>query len=247
MNISAVVLTKNNSDNIGSIHDSLKTLDEIIVVDDRSTDDTKLLCRKYGLKYYERPLDNNFSAQRNFALSKCRNDWVFFLDSDEEVSKDFIYEAKKEINRGKYNGFYIKRKNIFINLIVTGTEMGNQKIIRLGNKIFGMWKRRVHEYWDIKGNIGMLEGEIVHNTAVTLYSFIDKIGRYFTIHGEENISKGKSPYFFYTLILPILKFIQNFFYLKGYKDNVHGFVISIFMSFHSFLSWSHIWLNRENN
>jgi len=154
MKISAVVLTKNSADKIKSLYASLKGFDEIIFIDDGSTDKTKALCSKFGITYIKRALKDDFSSQRNHAMDIAKYDWVFFLDSDEKVNSIFTNEVRENIKIGGYNGYYIKRINIFLDHKVIGTEMGEQHIIRLANKSYGRWKRKVHEYWDVKKPLG---------------------------------------------------------------------------------------------
>src|SRR3989338_6025984 len=100
MNLSAVVLTKNEEKNIERCLKALDFCNEIIVVDDYSTDNTKNQISKIknqndklNIKILNNNLNNDFAQQRNFGLLKSSNDWVLFIDADEEVSK----ELKKEI------------------------------------------------------------------------------------------------------------------------------------------------------
>src|SRR3989338_3704487 len=119
--ISAVILTKNEKKNIKDCLQSLNWCDEIIVIDDDSEDKTveivknlKLKTQNYNskLKIYKRSLNNDFSSQRNFGLSKAIGDWVLFIDADERVSKALALEIsnlKSQISN--LNGFYIRRRD----------------------------------------------------------------------------------------------------------------------------------------
>ena len=245
MKISAVVLTKNSADKIKSLYTSLKGFDEIIFIDDGSTDKTKALCSKFGITYIKRALKDDFSSQRNHAMDIAKYDWVFFLDSDEKVNSIFTNEVRENIKIGGYNGYYIKRINIFFDHKVMGTEMGEQHIIRLANKSYGRWKRKVHEYWDVKKPLGEISESVVHTTANSITEFINKIIMYYVIHAEENMGSGKKSNFYKVILFPLLKCIKNFIFLNGYKDGVYGFVISVLMSFHSYLSWSQMWLKSR--
>lgn len=246
-NISGVLLTKNNADIIPDIYKSLKSFGEIIVVDDYSTDNTEYLCKKYGITYYKRSLNNDFAAQRNFALEKVKNDWVLYLDTDETIGKKFVDEVVKRTEYDRFNGYYIKRNVIFLGYQMKGTEMGDDVILRLGKRNAGKWIRKVHEYWKIKGRIGCLTNPIVHNTADNLSDFLEKLNRYTPVHAEENMRSGKTPSFIKIILFTPAKFLLNYFLKRGYKDNDFGFVVSIFMSFHTFLSWSSAWLQKRGN
>ena len=123
--------------------------------------------------------------------------------------------------------------------------MGSDKVVRLAKRNIGLWKRKVHEFWDINGNIGFIDTPIIHETTRGLYRFINKIIRYQKLHYEENELSGKKPGITKVIFYPFLKFLKNYIFLHGYRDGLFGFVISVLMSFHSFLSWSNYWLKRS--
>lgn len=170
----------------------------------------------------------DFAGARNRLLKATKSDWILFVDTDEKVSKELMREIKM-LNPKDSNGFYIKRKIIFL-----GKEIGDDKVLRLGKKGFGIWKRKIHETWDIKGKIGNLNNYIIHNTATNLHSYIQKMNNYSDIHARENANEGKRSSLFNIIFYPKVKFIQNFF--QG-----RGFVFSVLQSLHSFLAWAKLW------
>ena len=112
--ISVVILTKNEEDNILDCLESLKSFDEIIIVDDYSEDRTEEVIKRINLpflKYYKRHLDKDFSAQRNFALTKAKNEWVLFIDADERLSETVISNISVASDTTK-NGYFIRRRDI---------------------------------------------------------------------------------------------------------------------------------------
>ena len=97
MKISAVILTKNEGKNLGECIRTLPFCEEIIVIDDYSFDKTVRIARGLGAKVFQRSLDGNFAAQRNFGLEKATNKWVLFIDADERVSHELKEEMEKEV------------------------------------------------------------------------------------------------------------------------------------------------------
>lgn len=245
-NISLVLLTHNNSDNIKNNLNILKMFSDLLIVDDYSDDKSDEIYNKYKIKVYKRKLNGDFAAQRNFALEKTKNDWVLFLDSDEEIDVNLVKEAVKRIKDEKWNGFLIKRKVIFLGHTMSGTEMGNDRVLRLARKSKGEWVRKVHEYWNISSRVGILKNPIIHNTAPDIRNFVEKLTLYFNIHAKENIRSGKKSSLIKICLYTPSKFLYNFFILKGYRDGIFGFVVSILMSFHTFLSWSDSYLQSRN-
>ena len=175
-----------------------------------------------------KPGVSDFAKERNILLAKSKAEWILFLDSDEILDKSLKQEIS-DLNPGSFNGFYIRRKIIFL-----GREIGEDKVLRLAKRNSGKWSRKVHETWKVKGDIGRLKHPIIHNTAENLHEYIDKMNKYSTIHAEENIREGKRSSLLKILLFPKLKFIQNL--ITG-----RGFVFSMLQSFHSFLGWAKQW------
>ena len=95
--ISVVVLTKNEEKNIEECLKTLQWCDEIVVVDDFSTDKTVSLAKRLGAKIFERNLEDDFSQQRNFGLGKATGEWVLFIDADERVSQNLASEIREQV------------------------------------------------------------------------------------------------------------------------------------------------------
>lgn len=91
MKISALILTFNEEGNIRNCLESIRDLDDILVVDSGSTDQTCAYAKEYGARILTRPFDN-FANQRNFGLDEgnLKNDWVLHLDADEVATKEFL-------------------------------------------------------------------------------------------------------------------------------------------------------------
>ena len=238
MSISAVVLTKNSKATLARCLNSLKFCGEIVVVDDYSIDTTIKVARAHGARIFRRHLDGDFAAQRNYGLAKTKGEWVLFLDSDEELASHGPRAT------GYYDGYYIKRRDFWLGREIKHGET-NIKLLRLAKKGSGQWIRRVHEYWDVRGQVGSFDAEIKHYPHPSLRDFIAEINSYSQIHADEIKKEGKSPSLSAAVFFPILKFLQNFVLRQGFADGVHGLVIAGIMSFHSFLAWSQLWLNSR--
>lgn len=246
MGISTVILTKNEEEGIRKCLDSVSFSDEIIIIDDNSIDKTRDIAKGLGAKVYKRKLDDDYSAQRNFGLSKAKNEWVLFIDADELVSQDLRNELLTINNKlSDYSGFYIKRRDVFLGKELKHGEAGNIKLLRFGRKDAGKFKRKVHEYWHIEGKVGKLRGDLIHNAHKDLRGFIAKISRYSRLHAKQNQIECKKSSIAKIILWPVGKFLYNYFYKVAILDGLSGFVISVLMSFHSFISWSTLWLNQK--
>jgi len=174
MKISAVVLTKNEEKNIGRCLKSLDFCDEMIIVDDYSTDNTKNQISKIkdqndklNIKIFEKHLNNDFAEQRNFGMKKTNNDWVLFIDADEEVTKELTGEIVKLLNSYivKENAFYLRRRDYFWNQELKFGEVRQIRqmgLIRLIKKNSGIWMGTVHEVFHTAKNVSRLNSKRIY-------------------------------------------------------------------------------------
>lgn len=245
--ISAVVLTKNEEENIVDCLESLSFAGEILVIDDDSDDRTAELAKLHGAKVISQPLNNDFSKLRNFALKNAKGEWVLFVDADERVSKQLASEIKTAVSKdSEILGYRILRQEV-----LWGKKMVSSQDrfhpVRLAKKGAGRWVRSVHEEWEIKGPIGQLSSPLTHLPHQTLREFVKEIDFYSTLHAKALSDEGKRPNVVKIVVWPIGKFLENFLFRKGFLDGGAGFIVSAMMSFHSFLAWSKLWLMQKKS
>jgi glycosyltransferase involved in cell wall biosynthesis len=234
--ISAVILTKNEEKNIERCLNSLHFCDEIIIVDDNSTDATLELAEKYSPKVYKRALNNDFAAQRNYGLEKASGEWMLFIDADEEITTDLAIEIG---NIDATNSAYaLKRKDFFWKKELKYGETSsvrNNGLIRLVKRNSGLWIRPVHEVFQTTGSIGVLSGYINHYPHQQIKDFLNEINTYSTIRAIELKDQKKTVNVISVLAYPFGKFLYVYFIKRGFLDGPAGFAYAFFMSFHSFL------------
>lgn len=245
--LSVVVLTRNEEKNIEECLESVGFADEIVVIDDDSTDHTRAIAKKSGAIIYKRKLAGDFAAQRNFALSKCHYEWILFLDADERVSAKLQREIKEVINLPltPFEGFSLRRQDRIWGKTLRYGEVGNIKLLRLVRKDSGKWSRKVHEEFITHGRFGLLKEPIVHLTHPSVKEFLAHVNFFSGIHAHENNLEGKRPSVFKIIFWPIGHFVRNYIFKLGFLDGTQGLVVSIMMSFHSYLSWSKQWLSEN--
>ena len=230
MTISAVVLTKNNQNIISKLLRQLSWCDEVLIIDDDSADRTRILAKGLGARVFRHPLGHNFAAQRNFGLKQIKTDWVLFIDADEAVSPALTREIKSAL-KSDLNGFYIKRTDYFLGSKLRFGETGYIKLLRLAKTNLGIWRRPVHEVWQVKPPIGELKSPLYHYPHQTISTFLTKINYYTDIEAKHRHSFSLLEIFIY----PPAKFIHNYILKLGFLDGMPGFVMALLMSLHSLL------------
>ena len=103
MQVTVVILTKNEEKNIvGVIENAKKITSSVLVIDSGSTDNTVSLTQKQGAKVVYREWDNDFSAQRNFALKHVNTEWGLYLDADETLDDILCQSIKSALDKGQH-------------------------------------------------------------------------------------------------------------------------------------------------
>lgn len=246
--ISLLLLTHNEEKNLQRYWiwiDKCKTINEIVVVDDNSDDQTqeilkKLETKKTKVKIFERGLDNNFSDQRNFGISKTTNNWILWLDADEKPSKNLI-RFLNHIDNLQYNNYAFKRNDIFIDYELKHGENASQYFVRFFDKRYGRFTGAVHEIWQTPKEIESRKIHIHHYPHQSLKGFIKKINFYSNIRAQELFDQNQKSNLFQIIFYPLGKFIKDYFFKLGFLDSTPGIIMALGMSFHSFLVRAKLW------
>lgn len=247
--LTVAILTHNNAETIvQTIHD-LAWSDEVLIIDDNSTDATTQSAQKAGARVIIHDLKNNFAAARMLAMDEAKNDWIFFLDTDESLDKEAVSSIKKiNLHSVQEAGFRIPRIDYFWNRRITHGEVrsaSHQGITRLIHRTRGEWVGKVHERFVPTGTVGMLSGAIEHRSHRSISDFLDRINYYSDIRAAELFDQSRVRTILEMIILPPGKFINTYIFRLGLLDSAAGFVYSFMMSFHSFLVRAKI-LTRHN-
>jgi glycosyltransferase involved in cell wall biosynthesis len=242
--ISAVVLTKNEERNIEVCLESLYWANELVVVDDYSTDETgirikNLESRIKNIKVYKRRLEGDFATQRNFGLSKAEGDWILFVDADERISpvlQNEIIEHTTNNKEQKNNGYFLRRRDYFLGKWLRYGETANVRLLRLAKKRSGEWARKVHETWNVKYPTGELKNPILHYPHPTISGFLESINFHSDLHSLVLFEEGKRTNVFEIIFFPLGKFGLNYIWRLGFLDGIQGLIMALVMSLHSFLA-----------
>ncbi|MBE0390481.1 glycosyltransferase family 2 protein [Flavobacterium sp. PL002] len=227
-NLSILIITYNEEQNISELLETLSFADEIIVVDSYSTDATFKIAKNYPqVKVLQHPFEN-YAAQRNFAISQAKNKWILFLDADERLSDQLINEIKEiTYRKTTYRGYYCYRTFMFENNKLHFSGWQTDKSIRLFKKKDSYYnpEKTVHEKLIIKGAIGKLKNKLTHYTYKDYNSYKAKMIRYGKLKAIEEYNKGTKPFFFHYYLRPVFQFFNNYFFRLGILDGKKGLTI----------------------
>jgi len=239
--ISVVIITKDEEKNIERCLKSVLWTDEIVVVDNGSTDSTPEICRKYHCRIIESEW-LGFGPLKQLAVNSAVHDWIFSIDSDEEVSEALKNKILNILKNPQLNGYRIKRESFYLGKKIRYCGWDRDYQLRLFNRKFGNFNDRVvHESVSITGEVGRIEEPISHYTYPTIHSHIDKMDRYTELGLDSLIEKGKSSSIFSAVLRGIVKFIKMYFFQRGFLDGKIGFVLCYNSAFGVYLKYLKIW------
>ncbi len=238
--ISVLIISKNEGKTIADCINSVKNLaGEIIVVDD-STDDTSKIAEKLGAKVIENKF-KNFSDQRNFAASLAKNEWIFYIDSDERVTPGFTLELKNRISRAGENigGFYIRRKTFFYGRDWHFTDK-IQRVFRK-SKLAG-WHGIVHETPVVKGALETINEPIIHSTHKNFEQMVAKTNEWSEYEANLRLASkhpGMVSWRFFRVMFT--GFLKSYFKEGGYRNGTAGIIEALYQTFSMFITYAKLW------
>lgn len=250
--ISAVISAFNEEKKIGECLESVKWVDEIIFVDNNSTDKTVEIARKYNAKIFSRPNNLMLNVNKNFGFTKATSEWILNLDADERVSSELQEEIKSEIRQakssprgkaGETNGYWIPRKNIIFGKWMQHTGWYPDLQLRLFRKGKGKFEEEhVHELIKVEGETDSLKGHLIHYNFESVDQFFRKhITIYAPSEVEALLEKGYAFNSLDAIRFPIKEFLSRFFAREGYKDGFHGLMLSLLLAFYHLIILAKIW------
>ena len=237
--ISVAIITHNEERNIRDCLESVKWADEIVVVDNGSTDETINICQEYRARVYQEGW-KGFSGQKNSAIEKTANEWVLSLDADERIGPELRQEIETALQGDSpVDGYWIARKNYFLGRWVRHCGWYPDRNLRLFRKSRGRFtERAVHEKVEVQGKTANLNHPLVHETYRSLSDFFIRSDRYSTLAAGEMGRQGRKYRWGDVFFRPPLTFLQMYLLRAGFLEGYWGFLLSVLYSYYTFAKYA---------
>lgn len=236
--ISTVILYKNEQESLLRCLDSLSWCKDVVVVVDSHDGASIPKVSHSGVTITQRLLQSDFSAQRTYGMEQAKSDWVFFIDADEQMSRELQETMSHLVPEEALSAYTICRTDVFWGKKLHFGEVGDSLhngILRLVNRKKGSWKGVVHEIFQPIAPVGKLRGMLLHYPHQTLSEFIHHVNFYSSLRAQEIKDRPTWRLFIELIAYPPAKFFYTYVVKLGLLDGPAGFTYSFMMSFHSFL------------
>lgn len=238
-NISAIIIAKDEENQIRECIDNLSFCEEVIVVNNGFLDNTAKIAESLGAKVFNFS-SNNFAELRNFGLSKAQNPWIFYVDADEKADDLLKKSVIEAIKSGDFDSYTLKRKNFYLG----NNEWPHvESIKRLfnKNKLSG-WKGEIHESPEIEGKSGELSGFLIHKTHRNLESMVEKTNSWSQTEAMLRFKNNhpKMSWWRFARVM-LTAFLSSYILQKGYKAKGAGLIESMYQAFSMFITYAKLW------
>jgi glycosyltransferase involved in cell wall biosynthesis len=244
MSIAAVVITKNEEENIADCLGTLGWVDEVIVVDAESTDRTVDIARGTAARVFVRPWPG-YGPQKNFGIAQAGAEWILIVDADERVPKalqDEILAVVRRHSDSQAAGFEIPRRNYFYGKWIKGGGLYPDYQLRLFQKSAGRYDDvLLHENLRLEGSIRRLTEPLDHYSMPTVSHHLRKMTRYTSLGAREKLKRIRqvSPWTIATHHLGTI--LKTLLVRHGYRDGLHGIIVAMFAGLHTFVKYAKAW------
>lgn len=237
--LSVFIIAKNEADRIPTTICAVKDwVDEVIVVDSGSSDDTVAVAKGLGAKVSFREW-SGYGPQKVFAESLCRNRWLLNVDADEEISSDLAVEIRKAFARGtpSHTAYRLPILPLYPFQAAGHRWTAFHKPVRLYHRDYaGFSDHPVHDSVEVRsGSIGEFHSLVLHRSFRSLSHHVDKLNRYSSAQAESLFEASREPSGLTLLFTPIAAFFKQLVLRREFVNGVDGVVISYMYAFQRFI------------
>jgi glycosyltransferase involved in cell wall biosynthesis len=236
--LTVAIIALNAAAQIGPCLASAAFADELLVVDSGSTDGTAELARRHGARVETREW-LGFGRQKQHAVSIARNDWVLSLDADERITPRLERSIRQALATRRYQAWRVARRNRFLGRWLAHGEGYPDWTVRLFHRAHASWSNdEVHEAVLTTAQVGRLDGDLLHDSAEDISTYMAKQNRYSSLHAQALYDQGVRAGYWRLAASPLMRFVKFYLLRLGFLDGGPGFahiVIGCNNTFHKYL------------
>ena len=247
--LSVALIVKNESQDLAQCLETVKDwVDEIVILDSGSSDNTKEIALSYGAKFYENTDWQGFGKQRQLAQQYVTGDYVLWLDADEQVTQELRQAIQQAVSSDKKNAVYqIGRLSEVFGKQIRHSGWYPDYVVRLYRTEFAQYgDELVHEkvHYPKDAQVIKLKGDLLHFTYKDIHHYLVKSASYAKAWAEQKARAGKKATLFQGVTHGIGCFVKMYLLKAGFLDGKQGFLLAVLSAHSVFVKYADLW-NRS--
>jgi glycosyltransferase involved in cell wall biosynthesis len=240
--ISAALITRNAASDLAQCLASLDFVDEIVVLDQNSEDETVSICERYGAIVHQQDEWLGFGRMKNAVAALCANRWILSIDADEVVTPELKQAILNLPDEPPAAAYAVNRLSRFLGRWIRYCGWHPDWVVRLFDRErTGFDDRPVHEAVKTEGDTARLEGLLLHYTYNSMEQYIHKLNHYTSLAAEEAAAAGKRGSVFGAVVRAHAAFFRMYFLRSGFRDGWHGLLLCLCSAFYVLTKYVKIW------
>lgn len=237
--ITVIIPTFNEEENLPACLDSVDWADEVFVVDSFSTDATPSIAAERGARLVRHEYVNS-ATQKNWAIPQATHDWVMIVDADERVTPELREEVLAVLaSSDPKDGYVIPRQNYFMGRRIRYSGWQNDSCLRLFRRDRGRYQdRHVHADVEIDGTTGRLKGKLLHYTFRDFEQYMEKFDRYTGLAARDRAKRTPKVRWHHLALRPAARFARQYVFRGGFLDGRQGLIISSLAAYSVFMKYA---------
>ncbi len=247
--LSVAMIVKNEAQDLAQCLDSVKDwVDEIVILDSGSTDETEQIARRYGAKFYQHTDWQGFGKQRQLAQQYVTSDYVLWLDADERVSDELRRSIQQAVQQNQPNAVYqLPRLSEVFGRQIRHSGWYPDYVVRLYRTQFAKYgDELVHEkvHYPATAEVKKLNGDLYHYTYKDIHHYLVKSASYAKAWATQREAQGKTASLFDGVTHALGCFVKMYLLKAGFLDGKQGFLLAVLSAHSVFVKYADLW-NRS--
>ena len=244
--LSVAMIVKNEAQDLGACLETIRGwVDEIVILDSGSTDNTQQIAEQYGAKFYLNADWQGFGKQRQLAQQYVTSDYVLWLDADERVTLELKASILQAVENNERNAVYqISRLSEVFGRQIRYSGWYPDYVVRLYATNFAQYgDELVHEkvHYPKNAKVKKLKGDLLHFTYKDIHHYLIKSASYAKARAIQRANAGKKASLLDGITHALGCFMKMYILKAGFLDGKQGLLLAILSAHSTFVKYADLW------